>query len=404
MYKKIISLLIILLITLTPIVSAISNTTNEKQIQIKNSEPKKWTWMFYNDADFTNAYDPLNDFAAEVNSTENVDVIVLQDTNTGPGKIWYIHQNHSLELIETLDEVDMGNYTTLKDFVTYGKINYPSDRYLLSVYNHGGGWTGACIDTTNQGWLTMDDFQKALNDSNNLDIICFTAPCLMGAFESAYELRDCVDVYIGSEELSGFMYWFDTLDDICALLDNQSAMSNIEIGEEIIKIIGDNLESNPDKQKYAKPRVTMSAIDSSKLNSLSNSVHNLSEELLNKLSKIGISARFKLRLINSLTQNFGRYTKIKVINSILDLYDFAEKCSTFFAFNNKIKTQANNVMQDIDEAVIANLRGTMHPRAYGLTIYFPINTFIYDERYTSTGLDFVEDTSWDEMLEEFYII
>lgn len=188
MYKKIISLLIMLLINLTPIVSAISNTTNEKQIQIKNSEPKKWTWMFYDDADFQQAYDALEDFAAEVNSSENINVLVLQDTNTGPGKLWYINENHSKELIEDLGEIDMGNYTTLKYFVNYSKQNYPEDRYLLSVYNHGSGWMGACSDTTNQSWLSMNGFQKALEKTNNVDIICFTAPCLMGSFEAAYEL------------------------------------------------------------------------------------------------------------------------------------------------------------------------------------------------------------------------
>ena len=54
----------------------------------------------------------------------------------------------------------MGDYQTLSYFINYGKQNYPADRYLLWIYNHGGGWKGACMDDTNNDpLLTMDDFQ-----------------------------------------------------------------------------------------------------------------------------------------------------------------------------------------------------------------------------------------------------
>ncbi|HDM67216.1 MAG TPA: hypothetical protein ENG62_02385 [Thermoplasmatales archaeon] len=55
----------------------------------------------------------------------------------------------------------------------------------------------ACLDETNDnGWLTMDGVQQALIASGGVDVICSTAPCLMGAFELVYELRNCVKLYI----------------------------------------------------------------------------------------------------------------------------------------------------------------------------------------------------------------
>ena len=197
-----------------------------------DSTGKNWTWMFYDDEDFNNAFEPLEDFAEEAYSGENLDVIVLEDTNYGPAKIWYINENHEHVLLEEWEEVDMSDSQTLQDFLEYGKTNYPATRYLLSMYGHGNAWKGACIDDTNGGgWLTMNDMQQALTNTNGVDIICFTAPCGMGALESAYELRDCVDVYIGSEASSGYGHWRGTITGICDMLNNNPDLSIIELGE-----------------------------------------------------------------------------------------------------------------------------------------------------------------------------
>jgi len=48
----------------------------------------------------------------------------------------------------------------------------------------------------------------------------------MGALESAYEMRNCVDIYIGSEDLSGYMYWNSIMGDICDLLDDSAALTD----------------------------------------------------------------------------------------------------------------------------------------------------------------------------------
>ncbi len=63
------------------------------------------------------------------------------------------------------------------------------------MYNHGGGCWDACIDETDNGWLTMDDIQKALEEAGGIDILMFNAPCLMGNLEAVYELRNVVNVY-----------------------------------------------------------------------------------------------------------------------------------------------------------------------------------------------------------------
>jgi len=199
---------------------------------IHDSGSKKWIWIFYDDADFENAYDPLYDFASEAYSTMNLNVIVLQDTYEEPAKLWFIDSYHNPILLEEWGEVDMGNYVTLRDFIKYAKTNYPAERYFLSIYNHGGGWLGACTDHTNNGWLKMDDFQTTLMEAGGVDVICFTAPCLMGAIESVYELRNLTKLYIGSEELSGYCWWKYAIGDICNILAHNPDIDEISFGGE----------------------------------------------------------------------------------------------------------------------------------------------------------------------------
>jgi hypothetical protein len=349
---------------------------------------KNWTWMFYDDADFYRAYDPLEDFAKEAYSGPNLDIIVLQDKEHGPAKMWYIDENHNKELLQEMGEINMGDYETLRDFIDYCKNNFSSEHYLLSVYDHGGGWTGACMDGTDKGWLTMNDMQKALTDTGGVDIICFTAPCLMGALESVYELRECVDVYVGSEELSGYGHWYGTIEGICNILNNNPDLSIIEIGEHIIQLIKNN---TPWPES-----ITMSAIRTDKMEELANSFDIIAQDY-----------------INNFNESFGNvwrgYEGVQTfgLSKCIDAYDFAEKCFKVET-NQTICKHLENAMNLISEAVIAECHGKKYPKAHGLTIYFPdmAKGNSYDSTYGNPDykLDFSINTFWNDFLFEYFYI
>jgi hypothetical protein len=343
--------------------------------------------MFYDDADFEYAYDPLYDFANDAYSGENLDVIVLQDTEYGPAKIWYIDENHKMQLLEELGEVDMGSYETLRDFIGYCKNNFTAERYIISFYNHGGGWMGACVDDTDNGWLTMDDMQKALVETGGVDIICFSAPCLMGAVESVYELRDCVDVYIGSEEVSGYAYWWGVMKSICYTLNNQPEISNYELGEKIIEFIKENPEWED------KSSLTMSATSTSGVKNLAKTIDKLSIDLLNNMYQS-----------YELVQQAYKETQSFYWEFILDIYDFADEYSKIET-NQTILQDLQDIKDALEEAVIAEYHGYYIPDAHGLSIHFPFSSayYYYFDYYgkSSYGLDFAMDTHWDEFLHTF---
>ncbi len=263
---KVIFLIFFLLCAMT-VSSQVLNIKFQKN-NVKSLESKPWTTLYYIDNDYENSgySDPIEQlFIDEISSNDNVNVVMIQDSIDTPAFLYYIDADHNKLLLEELGEINMGDYQTLSYFINYGKQNYPADRYLLWVYNHGGGWKGACMDDTNNDpLLTMDDFQKALLETGGVDIISFFA-CLMSSLESVYELRDLVDVYVGSEDLAYISWWDGICGDTNKLIAESPDLSNEEIGKKIV----DFYEAHPNQFSNM---LTASAIKADKIPVLVNAI------------------------------------------------------------------------------------------------------------------------------------
>lgn len=122
----------------------------------------------------------------------------------------------------------MGDQETQKDYLDWAVSEYPADRYMLILWNHGGGSnSGVCFDeTADYDGLTIHEINDALYDFTeempdfHLDVIGFDA-CLMATYETAAHMQYYADFMIASEELEpalGWNYaWLDALGDDPAL-------------------------------------------------------------------------------------------------------------------------------------------------------------------------------------------
>jgi len=108
----------------------------------------------------------------------------------------------SSPMLENLGTKDMSDKRTLKDFIIQGRKLYPAERYVLILFDHGGGWRGCCWDEVNGAGscLTMPDLREAL-DTFHFDIIKFDM-CLMAMAEVAYEIRDHATYMFGCQFVS----------------------------------------------------------------------------------------------------------------------------------------------------------------------------------------------------------
>lgn len=353
-----------------------------------------WTFLFYNDADFTNAYNPYSDFVTSAHSSQNVNVLMLEDRWFGPCRLWYIGKDRRPVVLQNWGEANMGHYNTLRKFIAYGKEHYPADRYLLALYDHGGGWMGACSDVTNNDWLSMLEISRALRATGGVDIIAFTAPCMMGALESVYQLRDLADVYIASQDLSGYAAWHGIMDDICGILDASSELTIAAIAKKIVRLVAQN-PYWASQFFGGEEWITMSAVDAQKTRAVAHQV-----DVVSRYAAVHMAKLFDdLKPAARGAWKMGRNGELTVGER--DLYHFAGKWAASVT-DPFVADHLQMLLAALDDAVLAEYHGWAQTGANGLSIYFPQYKRDYYPSYASSNLDFAGNTGWDEFLNAFY--
>ena len=391
--------LLIFILTILPFIYSSCNKRNNNPITGTNDYDdatqiirKKWTFLFYDDADFIHedgpSYDPLEDFAYMVRSGQNINYLVLQDRNDDKAKIWYIDSSRTCILKKKMGEINMAGTNALKDFIEFAKEYYPADRYILSVYDHGGGCWGSCRDDTNgDESMKMIEMKTALQQSGGVDLILFSAPCLMGAIESVYEVRNWTDIYIGSENNSSYSYWKWTMRRISDSLNINPDIESIDLAKSIIE----NIYFFRSSAHPYESELTMSAIETSKIETVVQAFDEVAKTYL------GYNSKFA-PMLDSL------YTGITFVKQrYMDVYDFAHQFS-IHETNPKILQKLETLKIAFQDAIIAECHGTGWPNVHGLTVYTPYEyTLSGLAYYTSSeyNMGFVNDTKWDELLSQY---
>jgi len=373
-------------------------------------ETAEWTVMVYLDADNnleSAGIDDINEMEM-VGSTSEVNIVVqidrvpysvlassnqgyADDTSNGnwtTTRRYYITQDFDPILINSplkidLVELNMGDPQTLVDFANWAAINYPAKKYLLVIWNHGGGFRSLNLakdiawDDTNGGdKITMSELEDALSMisaqiGKNIDLVGMDA-CLMAMTEVAYQIKDYADILVTSEESEPEGGWpYDT---ILSQLTSNPSLTPTQLAT---NIVDDYIFT------YPTTYVTQSAIDLSYMDTLTGQLSNLAFEIMSDFS----TPKYQYILAAASSQHYSDY-------DFIDLYDL---CNNIFDHSNslEIKNMAIIIQQTLNSAVIkSGYSGVGVSRSRGLSIYFPY--YYYDSYYNNTN--FAQDTSWNEML------
>lgn len=374
--------------------------------QVSFDESKtEWTFLFYNDADFYPGFDPMLVFGENMFSSDNVHVLALRDpfkwnsetANNRLGRqpgdstaaIYLVDHQQQFQLLKELGEVSMGASKTLSDFIMYAKTLYPAERYVLSIYGHGGGISGACSDDTDDDWLRMYEMKEGLKNSGGVDMIIFSAPCLMGEIGAVYELRNYVDVYIGSENVSGYIFWENPMGDIRDMLNNHPSIDTYDLGREIIKHVERNLAWVESEFKETSGQATMSAIRTDRISDLVILFENIIVYYLNHQEKF-----------NQFMDT--RYSEIETYYDWnMDLVSFLNKLMDF-ENDGEIVEKLTQLKGMVKTVVLAETHGSAYPDSHGLAIYHPNKNTILLNSGVYQMVDFGRDTHWDELLVNYF--
>jgi hypothetical protein len=361
-----------------------------------------WTVMVYLDADNDLESAGINDIneMEMVGSSSDVNIVVQADRipdydnsngNWTTTRRYYITQDYdpyiiNSQLISNLGELNMGDPQTLIDFASWAVTEYPAKKYLLIIWNHGGGFKSkglakdiAWDDTSGGDKITMSELEYALSAisiqmGKNIDIVGMDA-CFMAMTEVAYQIKDYADILVTSEESEPNDGWpYDTI--LGQLVVNPTA-SPEQLAADIV-----------DKYIYFYSFVdfdegTQSAIDLSYMDTLVGQLSSLAQTIMDD----SLTHKSRYILASNSCQYYGD-------SDYIDLYDF---CNQLVTYSNslEVKNIALNIQQTLNYAVIkSEYSGRNLSGSKGLSIYFPY--IAYDSYYNNTN--FVRDTKWDEML------
>lgn len=445
----------------TPAIKRVTSTPSPAAASTTSGSGDSWTIMLYQDADDKvleqDIYIDLNE-AERVGSGSNLNIVAQIDRYKGgyqadgnwtSTKRFYITQDFDLtrlgsEEIDDLGEANMADARTLVDFVTWAVKNYPADKYALIMSDHGMGWPG--------GWSDPDPASKARSNTplasaigNHLymmeldqaleqiraetgiekfELIGMDA-CLMGHLEVFSALEPHARFAVASQETEPALGWAYT--SFLNELKSNPAMDGASLGQKIVdsyiiedqRIVDDQaraeflrqgsgtsgmlgLWGGPTASQIAaqlNDSITITAVDLSKMPALMEQVNQLAFELKGVDQAVVAKAR---TYAQSFTSIFGS----NVPPSYIDLGNFVQVVAREVP-RSAVSQSASNVLEGIQQAVVAEKHGPKKPGATGISIYFP-NSQLYrnpatgPQSYTAIADRFSEQSLWDDFLAYHY--
>lgn len=232
----------------------------------------------------------------------------------------YTINGGNIEKVEDLEPATMEDPNELKDFITWAAENYPADRYMLVLWDHGGGVPFGYgsdqlqhrTDTDISGF-SVPDITNAIKEAGvKFDVIGFDA-CLMQDIEIARAFEPYADYYIASEETEGGLGWYYT--SAFGKLAENPGISTEEFGKDVVSAYDAfNTKMNEGKPDTA---ATLSFVDLTRVKSA-----------YRKVSKIFSKADTAIRKNSKDFAEFGlaAMNSYNFVDSLqIDLIDFLSK-------------------------------------------------------------------------------
>jgi hypothetical protein len=357
---------------------------------------KKWTFLvFMNGANDLEEFGSLNiNQMEQIGTNDDINLVVqfkryanrfdTSNGNWGDTRRFFITKDANPNLVTSTllsqrENVDMGRWETMQEFVQWGLNVFPAEQYCLVVWNHGAGWRSVNVNKAKTRGVSYDDVTGSHIDTIDIpraidmgggrkwDVLAFDSS-LMQMIEVAYEVREKARYITGSEESPpGEGYPYHRFLSRLAADPNKSARDfAIDIVQQTIEDYGPN--SN----------ITHSVLDASKVADIVPAIDSLGSALL------AVKGTFRDEIVFA-RQNAENYD----YPTYRDILDFVRLLTeplpgdTAPPVNNAaVLSAASLVRTRVQAAIIKNVNGSAHPRSNGLSIFLPSPT-----EYRSIDID-----------------
>lgn len=261
---------------------------------------------------------------------------------------------------ETRPLASMGDPDTLKDFIVWGKENYPADKYMLILWDHGGGSiSGVCVDELHDDdTLTLPELKKAISEADvPFEVIGFDA-CLMATLETAEALQGYGHYMVASEEVEPGGGWNYT--GFLEYLGKDTGISGLDLGKSIADGYMDKCA-----QGESDAMATLSVTDLTRIPALSSVYRNFSGEMVLSTQETESFRSVQQGIVRA--ESYGGNTESQGYTNMVDLGDMVRQTE------NILNRNSSNVLSALKDAVQYEVHGASRSNANGLSVYYPLN-------------------------------
>jgi len=356
----------------TPPVSTGGDTAASSAAVHKTGRVKEWTVFIYMcgtdlESEDGSASANLNEICRP-RATEEINVVV----QTGGTKNWRLNgipedrlaryevDGERLHCMAQLPLASMGDGDTLSDFLRWGIETFPAEKYMLVLWNHGGGTLGGvCYDELfGSDSLELDEVADALDETDAMfEVIGFDA-CLMATLENAAAVSGYGRCMVASEEFEpgGGWNYADMLD----YLSRNPDIGGVQLGRRICdgyyqKCIKSGSEN----------MATLSVIDLAVVPELTQAFDEMAREMGGISGEIEQLQELTRRVRRA--ENYGGNSPGEGYTNMVDLGDLV-------AHTWEVLPQTGQAVLDaLAGTVIHSVSGRQRDGAHGLSLFFPLN-------------------------------
>lgn len=298
-------------------------------------------------------------------ASENVNIIVYTGgstqwqnnvVNSNNNQIYQIKGGQLYRLENNMGNKPMTDPNTLSEFIKYCNSNFPANRNMLILWDHGGGSvSGYAYDEKykQNGYMSLAGINRALRTANvQFDMIGFDT-CLMATVENGLMLSNYADYLVASEEVEPSTGWYYT--DWLSALGSNTSMPTLEIGKNIC----DSFISSSNSSAWGLG-CTLSVVDLAELRyTVPERLAAFSNDISDMLDSGNSSNSYKT-VVNARTasKEFGETESLDQI----DLVNFA---------NNLGTSSAAELSDALKSAIKYNAVSRGMSNAYGISAFFP---------------------------------
>lgn len=371
--------------------------------QDQTANQKEWTFLLFlnghnnlssfgdmnlKDMEKTGSNDKLNIVVEWGKSDDQMTHRLLVQKSTNPAQV-------TSPIVESLPNVDMGNYHNFVDFVKWGVDHYPAKHYFVAVWNHGSGWH--LQDMSSGGNMSINDISYDDNSGNHITTeqlgqamaeikqyigrpvdIYGSDACLMEMIEVATQMKGSVNYFVGSEETEPGEGW-----PYAPFMQKWTANPFATPAEVATLLSHEYLAAYSPGGVYSQQSITFSALDMSKLDAVIRSSAQLAAHL-KSLDAASIK-KIKSGLYNVQSYYYSDYK---------DYGDFIKAVGSM-----GLKTDSrilNQAAQDLRSLVLSVDSSPSYTKSTGLSIWIP--DYSSDQMARYKGLAYDKASGWSSFL------